>query len=254
MALLGKILVMLNLAISLVFLVVALGIFTNSINWGWKAEHQRQQFGTKIASEFDKRKEVLRTLDEAKPRFVTAWTQARAKLVKTEANIARDQLRYVDELKRIQAGRPVPLLKMRELEPYQWLFDQKKRSSFIDNKIRTDKPLLQDDFTKSYQGYFTEIGNLTTQINGVREKDKRRHRQGKRSHGKTNRAARGHGQTGQGPVRPQNLGTASPAAGQGGAGGSARHIRAGAGGFTVVYAAARFAAAPVAATGEFGSR
>jgi hypothetical protein len=159
MAMFGKILVLITLALSLLCLVVGLGIFTNSINWGWKTEHQRQQFGTKIASEFDKRKEILAKLDEQKPKFVAGSTQARAKLMKTEANIARDQLRYVDELDRIQSGTPQPLANLRKLHP--WLFDKKNK---------TGKPLLQDEFTKSYQGYFTEIGNLTKQINEVRDK------------------------------------------------------------------------------------
>jgi hypothetical protein len=152
MAIIGKILVLLTVAISLVLFVFAFGVFTNSIDWGWKPEFARQEFGTKIASEFDKRKAVLKDLDESKTRFLDGWTKARVNLIKTEEHIAEAQLRYVDELNRIQSAKTAVKIA-----------DLKKRIPW------TTEPKFTDETTKSFTTYVGEINNLTKEINQVRD-------------------------------------------------------------------------------------
>jgi len=161
MAILGKILVLLTVLLSVLCLVFALGVFTNSINWGWKPEFQRQEFGTKVASEIDKRKATLQDLAESRKRFSAAWLTARAKMIKSEANIAKDQLRYVDEVNRIQEGTDSKIAEITTKKENKWLTEKNKKIG---------QPLFQGDLTKSYIKYRNEIEALTTEITEMKEK------------------------------------------------------------------------------------
>jgi hypothetical protein len=161
MAILGKILVLLNVLLSVLCLVFALGVFTNSINWGWKPEFQRQEFGTKVASELDKRKATLQDLAESRKRFSAAWLTARAKMIKSEANIAKDQLRYVEEVDRIQKGADSKIAEITTKKENKWLTEKNKKIG---------QSLFQGDLTKSYQRYLDEIRGLTKEITEMKEK------------------------------------------------------------------------------------
>jgi hypothetical protein len=161
MAVLGKILVLLNVLLSVLCLVFALGVFTNSINWGWKPEFHRQEFGTKVASELDKRKATLQDLAESRKRYSAAWLTARAKMIKSEANIAKDQLRYVKEVERIESGKESKIAEITTKNENQWLTEKNKKIG---------QPLFQGNLTKSYEGYRTEIAGLTKEITDMKEK------------------------------------------------------------------------------------
>ncbi len=64
MNILGKLLVFLNTGLSVVFLILALGIYTHQVDWGWK--EPRKELGERIPSEIDKRTAVVKMVGKTK--------------------------------------------------------------------------------------------------------------------------------------------------------------------------------------------
>src|SRR5690349_20215903 len=80
--LLGKTLVVFNAGLSMLFLTLALGIFTNQIDWGWK--EPRQVLHTRVPSEIDKRTAAVKNFLRNRELVELALKEAQDKLNVTE--------------------------------------------------------------------------------------------------------------------------------------------------------------------------
>ena len=98
----GKGLVLVNTAASLVALAWAAGVFFQFTDWGWK--EPRSELGLRIPSEYDKRtatfKEAVKARDMALPALQPAW----ASLREAEERFPQNHLFYNQELARLRSS------------------------------------------------------------------------------------------------------------------------------------------------------
>src|SRR5207245_6038380 len=72
---LGKILISVNLALSLLFLAWATAAYVQAIDWGWK-DKRKNVLGTPEPSELDKRKVLVERQNVERDRAEIAWKAA----------------------------------------------------------------------------------------------------------------------------------------------------------------------------------
>jgi hypothetical protein len=158
MSVLGKLLVLIIAAFSLICCLFGVGIYTYSINWGWQEKFNRSEFGTKVASELKKRQDAIKELGEGRKRAEAGWLPARTLMVNTEANIARDQLNFVEEMERVRKGPDLTVAQLAKKKP--WLMEKQKR---------TGKALFEGDIGKSYDSLVGEVNGVRKQMAKVRK-------------------------------------------------------------------------------------
>jgi hypothetical protein len=154
----GKILVMLTVVFSFLFLGLSAAVYLNSPNWGWDPKHARKEFGQPIPSELDKRKPIITQLGQVKSRAVVAWNDGSKKLADIERAIPIYQYRYAEELARIRASadaiNPKALV---ELPPKDMWKDP-----------RTGK--LVFEFGETSNSYLKYLGQLKTLLGEIQAK------------------------------------------------------------------------------------
>jgi hypothetical protein len=78
--LIGKTLVAFNVALSLILITFAVGIYTNRIDWGWR--EPQQDLGTRIPSEIDKRTAAVKMFLRHRDQVEAALNEAQQETVK----------------------------------------------------------------------------------------------------------------------------------------------------------------------------
>jgi hypothetical protein len=99
---LGKGLVLVALAISVLFLAWAVAIYTQAIDWGWK--DPRVELKERVPSEIDKRLAALTEAMRFKARADAGVKSAEASLADAEKDYPRNVLLYRDKLHELQNG------------------------------------------------------------------------------------------------------------------------------------------------------
>lgn len=168
---LGKILVLLNLAISGLFLAFALGIFTNTIDWGWK--EPRKVVDERIPSELDKRMAALDQANREREYAKKRVLQAQRNRLGVEPVWPENKLWYTRRLDSLLSTAPlqddpffqngIPKLVIQNGQPELDKSGRPKTAEpweFVDPADKTRKVVLQ----KSLPGYLKEIGDLQQEI------------------------------------------------------------------------------------------
>jgi hypothetical protein len=101
--LIGKTLVILNAALSVIFLTFALGVFTNRIDWGWK--EPRLELGLRVPSEIDKRTAAVKLFLRHREMVEKAVDAAQKELAADELNWAAYHLEYASLLDMVRSGK-----------------------------------------------------------------------------------------------------------------------------------------------------
>lgn len=101
--LIGKTLVVLNVALSILFLAFALGVFTNRIDWGWK--EPRLELGQRVPSEIDKRSAAVKLFLRHRDMVEQAVDAAQKELRADEFNWASYHLDYASLLEMVRSGK-----------------------------------------------------------------------------------------------------------------------------------------------------
>src|SRR4051794_16614232 len=102
----GKGLVLLRAAISILALSWAAGLFLQFTDWGWK--EPRTDLGLRIPSEYDKRVAAFKEAVKARDLAMPAMQPARARLREAEERFGPNHLFYVQELARLRSS-PDPI-------------------------------------------------------------------------------------------------------------------------------------------------
>src|SRR5437867_1945958 len=99
----GKILVVINVALSLLFLSWSAMVFTQSVDWGWK--EPRKELGQKVPSELEKRKALSDSARKViEERTNVAFLNAQKELDANELTFTTNHLEYVKELETLKTA------------------------------------------------------------------------------------------------------------------------------------------------------
>jgi hypothetical protein len=102
----GKGLVLAHVAISIVALAWAAGLFLQFTDWGWK--EPRSELGLRVPSEYDKRTAAFRDAVKARDMAVSGLRPAWLALYRAEELFPKNHLFYKEELARLR-GSPDPI-------------------------------------------------------------------------------------------------------------------------------------------------
>ncbi|MBM4071846.1 MAG: hypothetical protein FJ271_23415 [Planctomycetes bacterium] len=186
---LGKLLVLVNLAMSLLFLALALAIFFQAIDWGWK--EARKELGSRVASEIDKRSAAVVGAYRTVALLAPGLKNSQDSLAETEPFLGNNHLWYREQLKQLQSADKDIVVK--EIK-----FNEKEGAPVVDGPKgkRRGKPVFDEpipDITKSYASYVRDLDmkqkeiddsdadirklveeerQLTLKLNGTADKDK----------------------------------------------------------------------------------
>jgi hypothetical protein len=151
----GKGLVLIHTAASLIALSWALGVFLQFTDWGWT--EPRSEFGFRVPSEYDKRaasfKDAVKTVAATVPYLAparTAWHQA-------EERFGANHLFYVEELARLHGSTEATLV----VKPV------KMAGEVVLDTPRIGKPAFDEpikEVTKSYASYVADLKALNDDI------------------------------------------------------------------------------------------
>ena len=164
----GKTFVLINFALSFVFLGWALLIFTNQVDWGWK--DPRKDLDLRVPSEIDKRtaalKEALRTRD----RLLADLKTHRDLYDLYNPRLYLNHLWYNGELKRLQSepGEIEVLEVKMEKNALATLDPKELGRPVLENKVTYTDPMKKAvEVTKSYDTYYAEWQALQVEVDKV---------------------------------------------------------------------------------------
>jgi hypothetical protein len=167
MTAIGKILVVINVALSLLFLAWSVAIFTQSVDWGWK--EPRKEFGEKVPSELEKRQKADKSAHEAIKHVHAAFLKTHKDLEAHEQTFTRNHLWYTQELAKLEsekarAGADIQEVKIKKgTGSPELLGGPTSRPGMV--KV---EPLLV-----SLEGYRTVLDNLEKEIKRVSDINKK---------------------------------------------------------------------------------
>jgi hypothetical protein len=162
----GKGLVLVHTAASIVALAWAVGLFMQFTDWGWK--EPRSELGLRVPSEYDKRtaafKEAVKARDTAVPALLPAWSSLR----QAEERFGQNHLFYNQELARLRSS----------TEPIEVKSISKKGGTIVlDTPGKPiGKPVLEEKvegITKSEDAYLADLNKINekikTEVNEIRD-------------------------------------------------------------------------------------
>jgi hypothetical protein len=152
----GKGLVLVHTAVSIVALAWAAGLFLQFTDWGWK--EPRSNLGLRIPSEYDKRaaafKEAVKARDLALPALKPAWQALRD----AEVRFPQNHLFYEQELARLRSAS----------EPIEVKSVKRAGGIILDTPgKRIGKPVLEEKvegIAKSYDSYRADLNKINETI------------------------------------------------------------------------------------------
>lgn len=162
MNLLGKGLAVLTTALSVVFLVLALAVATNQIDWGWK--EPRKDLDERVPSEIDKRlaavAQTVQARDVARKRLAMAQKQRAG----TEPVWVDNNLWYAARLKELfAADAPLPngVVPVKMVKGEAALDPDQPGRPLLDGKLTyTDGANEKTEVAKSYLAYHKDVDQL----------------------------------------------------------------------------------------------
>lgn len=160
----GKLLVLLNLALSLTFLAVALAIFFQAADWGWK--EARKELGSRVASEIDKRAAAVQSAHRAVALLSPGLKNAQEDLTEIEPFFGNNHLWYRDQLKQLESASKEIVVKEIKIgldgAPVVDGPKDKRRGRPIIGKPALGEPVAE--VTKSYASYALDLKELQKEI------------------------------------------------------------------------------------------
>lgn len=152
----GKGLVLVNTAASIVALAWAVGLYFQFTNWGWKEARVKE--GWRIPSEYDKRAAAFKEGVKARDIALTGLMPARAALRDAEDHFAQNHLFYIADLTRLRSA----------AEPIEAKYIENNGQIVLDTPGKeTGKPVLKDKvegIAKSFDAYLTDLKKLHDDI------------------------------------------------------------------------------------------
>lgn len=159
---LGKGLVLLQLAMSLLFLAMALAIFFQAMDWGWKEASKDLTY--RIASEFDKRSAAVSNAQRVLAAITPSVTTAQANLTEIEPFLGDNHLWYRKKLKELRSERnDIAVKEIKVGSNGTVVVDGPKGK-------RLSKPVLDEaaaDITKSFDSYVGVLKDLQKEIDAA---------------------------------------------------------------------------------------
>ncbi len=156
----GKFLVLVHTAISILALTWAAGIFLQFTDWGWMEPRKDIEF--RVPSEYDKRTAAYKEAVKARELVIYQIEPAQTALVSAMKQFPKNHLYYVDELKRLRSS-PDPI-EVREIK-------YKDGQLVLDVPAKEiGKPVLEDKvegIQKSYDSYVADFKKINTEIDDV---------------------------------------------------------------------------------------
>lgn len=157
---LGKGLVLLHVAMSLLLLTLALAIFFQAIDWGWM--EPRKDLNFRVASEFDKRAAAVQGAYRAVLLVLPELVKAQQGLAEVEPRLGENHLWYREQLKDLRSSPKEKEIVVKELK-------FKDGVAVVDGPKgnRLGKPVLDEvaaDITKSFAAYAEDLKDLQKSI------------------------------------------------------------------------------------------
>jgi hypothetical protein len=146
--LIGKTLVVFNVALSLVMIAFAVGIYTNRIDWGWR--ESQQELGTRIPSEIDKRSAAVKLFLNHRDQVEAALNEAQQQLVKDDEDWAISHLNQEQMLAEVEKA----------------IVDKNKTYQ----ELQAEGKKLQEQIGMELE----KLSKLSTLIGGVMDADKKK--------------------------------------------------------------------------------
>jgi hypothetical protein len=184
---LGKGLVLLNLAMSMLFLAMALAIFFQAIDWGWK--EARKDLTYRVASEIDKRSAAIQGAHRVVALLTPGLASAQQNLAETEPFLGDNHLWYrklLDDLRSAKKEITVKEIKVgsdgsavvdgpKGKRLGKTVLDEtteitKSFTAYVDD-LKTLQETI-DTADKAIRGEVEKEKALTLKLNGTREKGK----------------------------------------------------------------------------------
>ncbi len=153
--LLGKTLVVLNLALSVVFLAFATAVYMNKVDWGWK--EPRKQLNARVPSEIDKRTAAVKSFLRLRDEVEAALAKEQMDLEANEqiwGDYHLDYAHMIDQLYNAAGDIKVQNIKI-------------EKGVLAENKTQPGKPMLQDAIVVYTDG----AGNKTPVTKSFKELD-----------------------------------------------------------------------------------
>jgi hypothetical protein len=150
----GKGLVLVHTAASIVALAWAMGLFFQFTDWGWK--EPRSELGLRVASEYDKRTAAFKDAARAVSLSVPGLQPARLSLRAAEERFPRNHLYYNQELARLRSA----------ADPIEVMYIKKTGPIALDAKA-IGRPVLEgkvEGIAKSYDSYRADLKRIREDI------------------------------------------------------------------------------------------
>ncbi len=152
----GKTLVLLNTAVSIVALSWAVGLFFQFTDWGWKEARLKE--GLRIPSEYDKRTAAFKEGVKARDIALAGLVPARSALRDAQDHFAENHLFYVADLTRLRSSS----------EPIEAKYIDETGKVALDTPGKNvGKPVLKDKvpgIAKSYDSYLADLNKVNEDI------------------------------------------------------------------------------------------
>ena len=152
----GKALVLVHTAVSIVALSWAVGLFFQFTDWGWKEPRSVQ--GLRIPSEYDKRTAAFKEGVHGRDLALVGLEQARLNLRDAKEHFAQNHLFYKQELARLGSSP----------DPIEVKYIARAGKIVLDTPGKTiGKPVLKDKvegITKSYDSYLADLKKINEEI------------------------------------------------------------------------------------------
>jgi hypothetical protein len=152
----GKVLVLVNTAVSIVALSWAVGVFFRFTDWGWKEARLKE--GWRIPSEYDKRTAAFKEGVKARDIALSGLVRARAAWRDAEDHFADNHLFYVADLTRLQSSQ----------DPIEAKYIDETGKIVLDTPGKSiGKPVLKEKvagIAKSYDSYLRDLKKINEDI------------------------------------------------------------------------------------------
>jgi len=173
--LLGKTLAVITAGLGIVFLFLALGIYTHQVDWGWR--EPRKELGERVPSEIDKRTAAVRQAAGAKNLAEQALKQAQGQLAGAEVSWSKYPLWAEKTLQSLYSGKD-PKMDIRQIEltkgkvqvvPVPQGFGQALLKDKVVFSYSDGKEVHTVDVQKSFEAYHAELADLQAKFHKVNE-------------------------------------------------------------------------------------
>jgi hypothetical protein len=152
----GKALVLVNTAVSIVALSWAVGLFFQFTDWGWKETRLKE--GWRIPSEYDKRTAAFKEGVKARDIAFAGLVPARSALRDAENHFAQNHLFYVTDLAQLRSS----------ADPIEAKYIEETGKIVLDTPGKeVGKPVLKDKvegISKSYDSYLADLRKINEDI------------------------------------------------------------------------------------------